>query len=75
MLPDYVIPVGRTVIVPANASLSNVCLTPATMGRIKRAFRSEAFDVVHVHEPLAPVISQYVLAAADAVGFAPVRID
>jgi phosphatidylinositol alpha-mannosyltransferase len=52
------------VIVPANASLSNVCLTPQSMPRIKRAFQREQFDVVHVHEPLAPIISQYALAAA-----------
>jgi phosphatidylinositol alpha-mannosyltransferase len=63
-LPDFVIPVGRTVIVPANASLSNVCLTPRSMQRIKGAFERERFDVVHVHEPLAPIISQYALAAA-----------
>ena len=63
-LPDFVIPVGRTVIVPANASLSNVCLTPQSMRRMRRAFEREQFDVVHVHEPLAPVISQYALAAA-----------
>jgi phosphatidylinositol alpha-mannosyltransferase len=63
-VPEFVIPVGRTVIVPANASLSNVCLTPQSMPRIKRAFQRERFDVVHVHEPLAPIISQYALAAA-----------
>jgi phosphatidylinositol alpha-mannosyltransferase len=64
LVPEFVIPVGRTVIVPANASLSNVCLTPQSMQRIKRAFQRERFDVVHVHEPLAPIISQYALAAA-----------
>lgn len=56
-LPDYVIPVGRTVIVPANHSLSNICLTPQTIIRMKRVIRRERFDVVHVHEPLAPIIS------------------
>ena len=55
--PDYVIPVGRTVIIPANHSLSNVCVTPQTILRMKRVIRHERFDVVHVHEPLAPVIS------------------
>ena len=63
-LPEYVIPVGRTVIVPANASLSNLVLTPQAMVRMKRAFAREQFDVVHVHEPLAPILSQYALAAA-----------
>ncbi len=61
-LPDYVIPVGRTVIVPANGSLSNLCLTPQAMPRMKRVFERECFDVVHVHEPLAPILCQYALA-------------
>lgn len=61
--PDFVIPVGRTVIIPANSSLSNVCITPRSMRRMKRAFEREQFDVLHVHEPLAPIISQYALAA------------
>lgn len=62
--PPYVIPVGRTVIVPANFSLSNVCLTPQSIRRMKRAFEREGFDVVHVHEPLVPIISLYALAGA-----------
>ncbi len=61
-LPDYVIPVGRTVIVPANGSLSNLCLTPQAMPRMKRVFERERFDVLHVHEPLAPLLCQYALA-------------
>ncbi len=56
-LPDFVIPVGRTVIVPANASLSNICLTPQTILRMKRTLERERFDVVHVHEPYVPIIS------------------
>jgi phosphatidyl-myo-inositol alpha-mannosyltransferase len=55
--PEFVIPVGRTVIVPANSSLSNVCLTAQTIRRIKLIMARERFDVVHVHEPYAPVIS------------------
>jgi phosphatidylinositol alpha-mannosyltransferase len=62
-LPDFVIPVGRTVIIPANGSLSNICLTPQAMRRMKRAFAREQFDVLHVHEPLAPILSLYALAA------------
>jgi phosphatidyl-myo-inositol alpha-mannosyltransferase len=62
--PPYVIPVGRTVIVPANSSLSNVCLTPQSIVRMRRAFRRERFDVVHVHEPLVPIISLCALEAA-----------
>jgi phosphatidyl-myo-inositol alpha-mannosyltransferase len=62
--PDYVIPVGRSVIVPANASLPNIVLSPAAMPRMRRAFEEEQFDVVHVHEPLTPVLAAYALATA-----------
>ena len=64
--PDYVIPVGRSVIIPANGSLSNIVLTPRSMPRISRTLEREAFDVLHVHEPFAPIISAYAVAVADA---------
>ena len=63
--PRYVVPVGRSVIVPANDSLANVVLSPATMVRIRRLFREERFDLVHVHEPITPVIATYALTAAE----------
>lgn len=63
--PPFVIPVGRTVIAPANHSLANVCLTPQTILRVKRVMERERFDVVHVHEPLVPVISLAALYYAD----------
>ncbi|HEU4450741.1 MAG TPA: glycosyltransferase family 4 protein [Gaiellaceae bacterium] len=62
--PDYVLPVGRSVIVPANASLPNIILSPNAMLRMRRIWREQQFDVVHVHEPLAPVLSAYALATA-----------
>jgi phosphatidylinositol alpha-mannosyltransferase len=62
--PDYVIPVGRSVIVPANASLPNIILSPPSMLRMKRIFAEERFDIVHVHEPYAPILSPFALAVA-----------
>src|SRR5688500_1536354 len=62
--PDYVLPVGRSVIVPANASLPNIILSPNAMLRMKRIWAEQNFDVVHVHEPLAPVLSPFALATA-----------
>jgi phosphatidylinositol alpha-mannosyltransferase len=62
--PGYVLPVGRSVIVPANASLPNIVLSPPAMLRMRRAWGRERFDVVHVHEPLAPVLSAFALATA-----------
>jgi phosphatidyl-myo-inositol alpha-mannosyltransferase len=63
--PDYVLPVGRSVIVPANASLPNIVLSPAAMLRLKRVLAEERFDVVHVHEPLAPILSVFTLLVAE----------
>jgi phosphatidyl-myo-inositol alpha-mannosyltransferase len=63
--PEYVIPVGRSVIVPANASLPNLILSPPAMLRMRRIFAEERFDVIHVHEPYAPILSAFALAVAD----------
>jgi phosphatidylinositol alpha-mannosyltransferase len=54
--PPYVLPVGRSVIVPANGSLPNIVLSPSTPLRIKRIFEREQFDLIHVHEPMTPAI-------------------
>jgi phosphatidylinositol alpha-mannosyltransferase len=63
--PDYVLPVGRSVIVPANASLPNIILSPPAMRRMKRALKDERFDVLHVHEPFTPILAVYALAIAE----------
>ena len=60
--PDYVLPVGRSVIVPANGSLPNIVLSAATALRIKRILERERFDVIHVHEPMTPAIAVAALA-------------
>jgi phosphatidyl-myo-inositol alpha-mannosyltransferase len=62
--PPEVIPVGRTVIVPANGSLPNICLSPSAPFRLKRVFEEEQFDVVHMHEPMTPAICVATLALA-----------
>jgi phosphatidylinositol alpha-mannosyltransferase len=62
--PAYVIPVGRSVIVPANDSLPNIILSPQAMVRTRRALEQERFDVLHVHEPFTPVLAAYAITAA-----------
>jgi len=54
--PPDVIPVGRSVIVPANGSLPNIVLSPSAVPRIRRVLARERFDVLHVHEPMTPAI-------------------
>jgi phosphatidylinositol alpha-mannosyltransferase len=62
--PPDVIPVGRSVIVPANGTLPNIVLSPSSVPAIRRALERERFDVIHVHEPMTPAISIAALALA-----------
>lgn len=68
--PGRVIPVGRSVIVPANGSLPNIVLSPRAFRRIRRALERERFDVLHLHEPMTPAIcvTALVLARTPMVG-------
>ena len=62
--PAEVIPVGRSVIVPANSALPNIVLSPGALPRIKRVLARERFDVLHLHEPMTPVICTATLSWA-----------
>jgi phosphatidylinositol alpha-mannosyltransferase len=64
--PANVIPVGRSVIVPANGSLPNIVLSPRTLFRIMRVLERERFDVLHLHEPMTPAICVACLAISTA---------
>ena len=54
--PANVLPVGRSVIVPANGSLPNIVLSPRSFFRTRNALERERFDVLHLHEPMTPAI-------------------
>ena len=64
-LPDYVVPLGRTVGFPANGAISNLAITPNAISTLRRELRAREFDVVHVHEPVAPVIGWDVICSSD----------
>lgn len=55
--PDWLVPLGRTAGVGANGAVSNLSVFPEGLVRMRRELRSGAYDVVHVHEPPAPLIS------------------
>jgi len=61
-LPDYLISLGRTVGFKANGSVSNLSLTPQGVLRLRRELRAGGFDVVHVHEPIAPMTGWFATA-------------
>jgi len=64
-LPDYVVPLGRTVGFPANGAVSNLSATPYAVSKLRRELAAGDFDVVHVHEPVAPVVGWDVLMSSD----------
>jgi phosphatidylinositol alpha-mannosyltransferase len=53
--PDYLIPLGRTVGIPANGSVSNVSVTPFAVATALMELRTGHYDVVHIHEAMSPV--------------------
>jgi phosphatidylinositol alpha-mannosyltransferase len=62
--PPEVIPIGRSVIVPANGTLPNIILSPRSVWRIRRVLERERFDVVHIHEPMTPTPGPATMALA-----------
>ena len=62
--PPEVIPIGRSVIVPANGTLPNIILSPRSVWRLKRVLQRERFDLLHVHEPMTPTPGVATLALA-----------
>jgi len=56
-LPDYLVPLGRTAGFGANGAVSNLAPFPA--GGVvapRREVRRGEFDVIHVHEPVVPLV-------------------
>jgi phosphatidylinositol alpha-mannosyltransferase len=53
--------IGTVVPVPANGSVARITLSPLVSRRVKEILRTEQFDIVHIHEPLLPVLPLTVL--------------
>ncbi len=64
--PDYLVPLGRTVGVGANGAVSNLSVFPGGPVALRRELRSGNYDVVHVHEPLAPLVGWDAMTLRDA---------
>ena len=54
--PDYLVSLGRTVGFKANGAVSNLSVTPYGVAAMHRELRTGGYDVVHVHEPVAPLL-------------------
>jgi phosphatidyl-myo-inositol alpha-mannosyltransferase len=69
-LPDHVRDLGRTVGIGANGSVSNLSTFPGGVSALRRSLAEFSPDVVHIHQPMAPVIGWDVCSyrAAPVVG-------
>jgi phosphatidylinositol alpha-mannosyltransferase len=66
----FVTPLGDSLPASANGSIAPLAPDPSATLRTIRVLRDEAFDVVHIHEPLAPgpPITSVTLHTAPTVG-------
>ena len=66
---DNLIAVGRPFPVPSvgSGSVARISLSVWKERRVKSLLREEAFDVIHLHEPLTPVLPLAVLGASQTV--------
>ena len=61
------IPMGRTVRLSAGGSTARVSMSPWIYSRVRNLMARESFDVVHLHEPLAPLLPWMVLQHSRSV--------
>ncbi|MGH7919406.1 MAG: glycosyltransferase family 4 protein [Candidatus Dormibacteraceae bacterium] len=62
--PEYLVSLGRTVGIAANGAISNLSVTPHGVVRLHQDLRSGGYDVVHVHEPVAPALGWFATSGA-----------
>ncbi len=67
---SFVTPLGDSLPTAANGSIAPLAPDQSAVMRTLRVLRDEAFDVIHVHEPLAPgpSITTVTLHTAPTVG-------
>src|SRR3954451_1893663 len=62
--PAYLTPLGRSVGIGANGAMSNLAYHPYAISTLRRELAGGDFDVVHIHEPVAPVAGWDTLCSA-----------
>jgi phosphatidylinositol alpha-mannosyltransferase len=69
-LADKFIPVGKPRPIPVSGSIARITISPWLSSRIKEILNREKFDIIHLHEPLMPMICTTVLRLSQTTNIA-----
>ena len=47
--------------IPFSGAVANITLSPAALQQVKQILQTHQYDIIHVHEPMAPFLSLAVL--------------
>jgi phosphatidyl-myo-inositol alpha-mannosyltransferase len=66
-MPEGFVSLGRTIGIPANGAVSNMALTPHAVFTLRDELRDGGYDVLHIHEPVVPILGWDALCSAGAL--------
>src|SRR4051812_10875722 len=65
-VPDWLVPLGPTVGWPSNGAVSNLAAGHQAITALRHELRTGGYDVVHLHEPVVPVVGWDALTVSPA---------
>lgn len=69
-IPEYsdcFIPIGKPMPIPFSGSIARIAVSPWLSHKVKAVLQQEKFDIIHLHEPLIPMLCTTVLHYSDVV--------